>query len=586
MKLCTPCKNFVNESVFFENIKEKMELYDYVLLDKDEEFYSSLGKIKKVFWGNMNTLDSFDSFNFFFSENESLNEIKKVLEHNFKLNEIDQNKSAMSTIENQLQNKVKLTSLLEEELSVHKKEFANVKGLGEYVIRLLGVNTIEQLVYETENLRLLKQKGIKVSLMYIDAKEVFLCTKNTARKIKGIKDIRNWATLIQDRKKLANLLSRPVLNHFKIYSQPLDTGDNLYALFESQEEFLEKDYFLTMLKKLLFTNFVRVLQSERLSKNSYLLLQAFKQIQSTSLLISSDFTVLFSNHKDSFNLKCYKYMFNKDAPCKGCPIINGNEGESFGREVILSDDRYVVHSSKVKNLSNSFYLHIYETEENSKKRESIKIQRGKLQSLGLVTQTLIHELNNPLTGILELSYDMSSDFEGQISKDFLEISSAARRCLSIIEDLKKFSSKKIEFSKVNFSEVVKSSLVLTKVLTRGTLVSMNLDEDIWISGSSTLLSQLIFNVIKNSVEAMDGEGAITISLKKNLNEAVLLFEDTGPGVPDDMNDVSLFGTKNKEKGSGFGLFLVNEFIKLHKGCLSFGNLPNKGAYFSVNIPLM
>ncbi len=586
MKLCTPYKNLVNESVFFENTKEKIALYDYVLLDKDEEAYNFLRRTKKVFWGDINTLGSFNIFNFFFSKNESFKKIKEVLEENFKIDQIDQNKLAMSAIDDQIHDTVKLTSLLKEESNVYKKESVNVKGLGEYVIRLLGVNTIEQLVYETENLRLLKRKGIKVSLIYINAEEGFLCTRNAARKINGIKNVTNWLTFIKDRKNFANLLSRPVLNYFKIYSESLDTGDNLYALFESQEEFFEKDYFLMMLKKLLFTNFIRVLQSERLSKNSYFLSQAFQQIQSTSLLISSDFKILFSNHRDSLNLKCYKYMFNKDAPCKGCPIVNENQEESFVREVILSDEAYVVHSSKVKSLSNSFYLHIYETEDNSKKRESIKIQRGKLQSLGLVTQTLTHELNNPLTGILELSYEMSRDFKGKTTEDLLEISSAAGRCLSIIEDLKKFSSKKIKFVRINFSKVVKSSLILTKVLTRNTSIFMDLDEDIWIFGSNTLLSQLIFNVIKNSVEAMNGKGIIRISLKKNECEAVLLFKDTGPGIPDDMNNVSLFGTKNKEKGSGFGLFLVNEFVKLHKGNLSFGSLQDKGAYFSINIPLM
>ncbi len=585
MKLCTPSENLIDKDVFFENKQEKIKSFDYILIDEKNLKFNSPDGTKRVFWGDVNCIKATEGFSYFFSKNSSIAEVCDVLKKDFEESKISDKELALNAIDLELEEKISITAKLQKESDVHKKESTNIKGLGEYVIRLLGVNTMEQLVYETESLRILKYKGIKVSLIYIDSRDGFLCTRNTTRKIKGLGDVEDWATFVEDRKKLANILARPVLNHFKVYSERLDTGDSLYALFESQEEFLEKDYFLMMLKKLLFTNFVRVLQSERLLKNSSLLSQAFQQIQSTSLLIGSDFTVLFSNQTESLNQKCYKYMFNREKPCEGCPITNDIEEASSTREVALLEDDFVVHSSKVKNLNNSFYLHIYETEENSKKRESIKIQRGKLQSLGLVTQALTHELNNPLTGILELSQEMRLDFEGQTAEDLEEISSAAGRCLSIIEDLKKFSSKKIEFSRVNFSEIVRSSLVLTKVLTRNTSIYADLDEDVWISGSNTLLSQLVFNIIKNSVEAMDGDGSISISLKKEHGEAILLFEDTGPGLPKGMSSVSLFGTKNKEKGSGFGLFLVNEFVKLHKGQLLFGNLPEKGAYFSINVPL-
>lgn len=587
MRICTPNDKFINDRVEFETSEEVYSNYDFVLLGEEDKVSFSSDETYSVYWGDLNSTKlDFSKYQFFFSKEESFSNIEAVLKkrslQSNKAGIVDRNDlygEQVSTLERSI-------SSLQSESELNKEESLNIKGLGEYVIRLLGVNTIEQLVYETESLRILKYKGIKVSLIYVDSDDAFLCTKNTTRKIRNLDGVKDWSVLIGERKKLANILYRPVLNHFKVYSENLETGDRLYALFESQEEFLEQDFFLTMLKKLLFTNFVRVLQSERLLKNSSLLSQAFRQIQNTSLLIGSDYTILFSNQKSSLNQKCYRYMFNRAEPCEGCPIQNDDpKVDSYGREVILKDNSYVVHASKVKNINNNFYLHIYETEENSQKRESIKIQRGKLQSLGLVTQALTHELNNPLTGILELSQEMKVDFEGQTAEDLAEISSAAKRCINIIEDLKRFSSRRIEFARINFSEAIKSSLILTKLLTRKASIVVDLDDDVWISGSSTLLSQLIFNIIKNSVEAMGDQGQVSIALKKEADWAVLQFEDTGPGLPEDMHDVSLFGTKNKDKGTGFGLFLVNEFVKLHKGELSFGNLPDKGAYFNIKIPL-
>lgn len=583
MKICSLVEEFEHNKIPFLSSMEDFNEYDVVILNSNEHEVQK--NQVRVFWGDVGSITNFSKFDLFFTKSKSPKEIVDFIENqnSTKPNQEVQNQVSMLDLE--LSKKNEHTKALQKESDLSKEESVNIKGLGEYVIRLLGVNTIEQLVYETESLRILKYKRIKVSLIYIDADDGFLCTRNTTRKIKGLGEVESWDDLADDRKKLANILARPVLNHFKIYSETLESGDRLYALFESQEEFLEKDYFLTMLKKLLFTNFVRVLQSERLLKNSSLLSQAFQQIQGTSMLIGSDYRVLFSNKEESVNQKCYQYLFRRAEPCKGCPITNITAPEYSGEEVSLEEQNYVVHSSKLKELSHNVYLHIYETKENSKKRESIKIQRGKLQSLGLVTQALTHELNNPLTGILELATEMALDFEGQTAEDLKEISSASERCLSIIESLKQFSSKKIEFSRVNFSETVKSSLVLTKVLTRNTSVYVDLDEDLWISGSTTLLSQLIFNIIKNSVEAMGGDGSVSIKLRKEEGLARLLFEDTGPGLPLNMIDVSLFGTKNKDEGTGFGLFLVNEFVKLHKGLLSFGNLPNQGAYFCIDIPL-
>jgi len=564
-----------------------LEEFDYVINGERPKSISS--KVKRVFYGDLNNLRDHLEYDFFFSKEESEQEIVSFLKNDFDNHHSEPENLSFKLLEKNLLEKKESTQILTREVSENKTESVNIKGLGEYVIRLLGVRTIEQLVYETESLRILKYKGIKVSLLYVDVEDGFLCTRNTTRKIDKIGKLENLRSIVKNRSKLANILSRPVLTHFKIYSETTESGDRLYALFESQKEFLENDFFLNMLKKLLFTNFVRVLQSERLLKNSSLLSQAFNQIQNTSLLIGSDFNVRISNRKNSIGQKCYSYMFSRTEPCKDCPMLitqkSDVEQRSKSKDFLLNEEKYVVHSSNVSDVKNKFNLHIYETFESSKKRESIKIQKGKLQSLGLVTQALTHELNNPLTGIMELSKDLSKDFSGETSEDLEEIAKASARCIKIIEDLKKFASKKIEFERLDMSEVVRSALTLTKVMTRNSSIGFTSEEDIWISGSGTLLSQMIFNIVKNSIEAMEGKGSIAISVSKQSGMAVLLFEDSGPGLPEGMTEVSLFGTQNKVEGTGFGLFLVNEFVKLHKGTLSFRNGKESGAIFEIKIPL-
>ena len=587
MNIASLDSNFNFKTISHVKTLENLDKFDYVICSEKSNVEKST--YKKVFFGDISVISHLYDYDFFFSKDTKEQEIINFLKLDFESFEKQPKNLSIKLLDQKLSEKNKLTLELQQEVSANKKESVNIKGLGEYVIRLLGVRTIEQLVYETESLRILKYKGIKVSLLYVDIKDGFLCTRNTTRKIENIGVDESFKKIIKSREKLANILARPVLSHFKIYSEVTDSGDRLYALFESQTEFLENDFFLNMLKKLLFTNFVRVLQSERLLKNSLLLSQAFNQIHNTSVLIGSDFQVRVSNRRESIGQKCYSYLFSRDEPCLDCPIVKSLKTPSGNTEktadYILREQNYIVHSSYVADVKNRFYLHIYESFENSKKRESIKIQKGKLQSLGLVTQALTHELNNPLTGILELSKELQTEFSGETSEDFSEISKASQRCINIIEDLKKFASKKIEFTRLNLAQVVKSSLTLTKVLARSVSIEFEADEEVWISGSVTLLSQMVFNIIKNSVEAMKSEGRIQISIQNSQSFAVLRFQDSGPGLPEGMNKVSLFGTQNKPEGTGFGLFLVNEFVKLHKGELKFYNAEDAGAVFEILIPL-
>jgi len=311
---------------------------------------------------------------------------------------------------------------------------------------------------------------------------------------------------------------------------------------------------------------------------------AFSQIQDISILVGKDYEIKVSNQKEAIGQKCFKYIFDQDRPCKGCPIMSSNQLRHSSHE--LEDQNYVVHASNLPDFKGLYHLHIYESKVSSLKRESLKIQRGKLQSLGMVTTALTHELNNPLTGIYELSKDLEKNFDGQVSEDFREVSKAAKRCLLIIENLKNFSSKKIDFERIQLSKVIQDALSLTKIMIRSVKLNCDLDPKVWVSGSSTIISQAIFNILKNSIEAMDYKGSINLSLYKKGQEAFIHFEDKGPGLPEGFNEIALFGTQKKTKGAGYGMFLVHEFVKLHGGELDFGNnADGKGAYFTMRIPL-
>ena len=587
--------------------------YDYVLVDHNTVGLET--RTKKVFYGDLESLNYSESLDisYFFSRKTKEHELISFLKDQLK--GVNQKKTDFNDKVNvkiqELENNIKEKNHAIKNI---KEGSIEIKGLREYVVRLMSVNTVEQLVYETERLRILRYKGVRLSLIYTDENTGFLCTKGTLKKIpldefqnlknlqnsQDLEDLQNSQDLedlqnsqdfqekmqpqIKLKKNLANILSRPVLSHFHFKIYKLNEKEKIYVLFESDSDFCNVDYFLNMLFKLMITNFIRVLQSEKLVKISSLISLAFSQIQNISILVGKDHEIKISNQKESIGKKCFKYIFNQDEPCVGCPIMKPHNLGNSSHE--LEEQNYVVHASNLEDFKGLYHLHIYESKVNSLKRESLKIQRGKLQSLGMVTTALTHELNNPLTGIYELSKDLAEVFEGQISEDFSEMSKSAKRCLLIIENLKNFSSKKIDFERIQLSKIIQDALSLTKIMVRSVKLNCELDQNVWISGSSTIISQAIFNIIKNSIEAMNYKGVVSLKLFKKNQEAYIHFEDKGPGLPESFNEIALFRTQKKTKGAGYGMFLVYEFVKLHGGQLNFGNNKDgKGAYFTMRFPL-
>jgi signal transduction histidine kinase len=105
-----------------------------------------------------------------------------------------------------------------------------------------------------------------------------------------------------------------------------------------------------------------------------------------------------------------------------------------------------------------------------------------------------------------------------------------------------------------------------------------------IKGDEVLLRQAFTNLIQNAVEAMPAGGDLTI--KSSTGDFLeVTVSDTGPGVSEDMADkIFLPFFTTKDKGTGFGLSLVQKIIVSHGGSISVDS-SDKGATFRIKLPL-
>ena len=104
------------------------------------------------------------------------------------------------------------------------------------------------------------------------------------------------------------------------------------------------------------------------------------------------------------------------------------------------------------------------------------------------------------------------------------------------------------------------------------------------------LYQVFINIILNSVEAMEGNGTLTLSSVSDKDDKYIhiLFTDTGPGITEeDKNRLfePFFTTKEVGKGTGLGLAISYSIIRKHKGTIAVSSQVGKGTTFTVSLPI-
>jgi len=232
------------------------------------------------------------------------------------------------------------------------------------------------------------------------------------------------------------------------------------------------------------------------------------------------------------------------------------------------------------------------------------IQEDRLLSLGKLSASCVHEINNPIQGLLTFS-DLMLEIlaEGTPSEEDLEkfrhflslMSKELERCGNIVSGLLSFSREtQLEYKSLNFNEVIDSVIMLTrhKMQLQDVRLITDLTGDIAIiRGDANRLQQALLNLIFNAIEAMPEGGDLSIISKLNEKEKKIEVQirDTGHGIPKEHLDhiyEPFFTTKEHGKGTGLGLSIVYGVIKSHGGKIRVNSSAEKGTEFKLTFPTL
>jgi signal transduction histidine kinase len=100
------------------------------------------------------------------------------------------------------------------------------------------------------------------------------------------------------------------------------------------------------------------------------------------------------------------------------------------------------------------------------------------------------------------------------------------------------------------------------------------------------LFRLIHNLARNAAQAMDRGGIFTIIVDTDGPDLVMIFTDTGRGIPESMQGrlFEAFATAEKADGTGLGLAIVKKIVDEHQGRISVDTRAGEGTTFKVVIP--
>ena len=236
-----------------------------------------------------------------------------------------------------------------------------------------------------------------------------------------------------------------------------------------------------------------------------------------------------------------------------------------------------------------------ESLENLKRLQTHLVQAEKLSSLGQLAAGAAHEINNPLTAILGYSDLLLGDAALAARPRGLadKIRAQALRTKSLVTSLLSFARQvPAEKSLLDLNPILQSAVQLRSLDLRDKNVQIELEVESMlpgVRGDPNQLLQVFFNIISNSVDAMEeiGGGTLVVRTAREGANAVVHFSDTGPGIrePGRVFD-PFYTTKSVGKGTGLGLSICYGIIQEHGGEISCYNRPEGGATFRVELPTL
>jgi two-component system, NtrC family, sensor histidine kinase HydH len=320
-------------------------------------------------------------------------------------------------------------------------------------------------------------------------------------------------------------------------------------------------------------------------------------------LVDGEFTIRHANRWISEQFgpvvgrRCFEVLTANQQQCPGCPLVHRDSMAAPTRLEITGayDRRFLLTCSPVRQADGEIFLLelVGDITEQERLRQRLS-EVEQLAAVGELAAGLAHEIRNPLAAILNAATLLED--EATLTADerasILEaVKTEARRLNTTLSDFLLFARPR-EPTRQNgdITKVVEHvSALLQEERSRrgGVQVDLCIDPTIPpLAFDADQLTQVLWNIARNGVEAMQGQGRLSLNVGRRNGEVLITVADTGPGIPpDERRRIFQPFVSKKPGGTGLGLAIAQRIVTAHGGRIDLESAPDHGSRFIISLPV-
>jgi two-component system, sensor histidine kinase and response regulator len=236
----------------------------------------------------------------------------------------------------------------------------------------------------------------------------------------------------------------------------------------------------------------------------------------------------------------------------------------------------------------------------------LQSREKELRDLNSTKDTILsiisHDLRTPFFNIMGLGEIILNNYEGfsdtekkELLTNIVDSAKASHNLLDNLLNWIRMQTGKIAFlpSEVDLNTLINGTIGLAQFQANNKGVHLIFNEipGAQVFADENMFSTILRNLLNNAIKYTKSEGKVEILVSDQIDNYRISVKDNGVGIPPEKidklfsygNSVSTPGT-NQEMGSGFGLIITNDFVKMNKGVLTVDSEVDKGTTISFTLP--
>jgi len=284
-------------------------------------------------------------------------------------------------------------------------------------------------------------------------------------------------------------------------------------------------------------------------------------------------------------------------------VGSSEELDELARSFEVMRDRLRTALSEINQFTQNLETKVEERTQQLKAAQKKLLHSDRLASLGQLSASVAHEINNPVSGVLNLSMLLQRMLKDdgippnrieEFRKYLYQVVNETARVGRIVSDLLAFSRRsKPQRAPADLNKIVRMTLSLAqhKMKLSNVSVEQNLCDNLPLAAcDSSQVQQVVLNLLLNAAEATQSkiERRVTVTTEAGDGEVRLLVADNGEGIqPENLAKIfdPFFTTKSEGKGVGLGLAVSYGIIQAHGGDIEVKSQVGQGATFIVTLPV-